>query len=362
MIRSYRRFLSVALICIGFYGSGQAAPITFSTFTNPHPVMGPGTIGFTYAGNKFVGTVLQNGTGSLYSTDLSGGNVQVFAPTVSLSSTTQEHYIAASFGLGGFPNGDIYAANSNGITHITNNGLSSNSFVTGLSGDVRGITFDTIGSFGGDMLVTTDAGNVYRVTSGGSAGLLANVGEPVEGLDVAPLGNNFSTFDGQLIVASEGSGMLRAVSSGGVVTVLANTGSTGGPVIVPSAEELTFVPLNLGASGSPLEGLYSANYTPDVQFAAGSQFNGRQGHIIVTSESGLSIGQVHDVAWNGSQFVVTQVGMLPNQPEDGIFITPKMVQAPEPGTLSLIAAGTAIVALGSYWRRRKAALFRAIVH
>ncbi len=357
MIRSFRALLLVAVICIGLHGPAQAAPINFSTFTNPHPPMpvAAGTVGFTYAGNKFVGTVLGTGAGLIYSTNLTGGNVQVFAPTVSLTSSTQEHFVAASFGLGGFPNGDIYAADSNGIIHITNNGTSSNSFVTGLGGEVRGITFDTIGTFGGDMLVTTDAGNVYRVPSSGSPSLLASVGENVEGLDVAPLGNNFSTFDGQLIVAAEGSGWLRAISPGGVVTVLANTGSSGGPIIVPSAEELTFVPLNLGASGSPLEGLYSSNYTPDVQFASGSQFNALQGHIIVTSESGPSMGQVHDVAWNGSQFVVTQVGMLPNQPEDGIFVTPRMIQAPEPGTISLIGAGLGVLALRAIWRRPRAA-------
>jgi hypothetical protein len=345
-------------------GIAQAAIVNFTTFTNPHPVMSPadGTIGFTYAGNKFVGSVLLNGTGSLYSTDLTGGNVQVFAPSVSLNSISGEHYVAASFGLGGFPNGDVYAANSNGIMHITNNGASSNPFVIGLAGEVRGITFDTVGTFGGDMLVTTTSGSVYRVNSSGAPSLLANVGEDVEGLDVAPLGANFSTFDGDLIVASEGSGYLRAISSSGVVTLLGNGGSTGGPITVPSAEELTFVPLNLGASGSPLEGLYSSTYTPNVQFANGSQFNGMQGSIIVTSEAGPSMGQVHEVSWNGSQFVVTQIGMLPNQPEDGIFVTPTMVQAPEPGTLSLIATGLATVAFGTCWRRRKGAARCAITN
>ena len=220
-----------------------ARAANFSTvFTDPHPLLSEGTIGFAYAGNKFVGSVQRDGTGALYSTDLVGGNVQLFAPTVILApNPSSEHFVSSSLGLGGFPSRDVYVANSNGVMHITNDGTSSNLFVTGLIGDVRGITFDGVGTFGNDMLITTNVGSVYRVNSAGTPTLLASVGEDTEGLDVAPLGNNFSVFDGQLIVASEGSGTLRAISSAGVVTPFAS---------VASAEELSFVPLNLGASGN----------------------------------------------------------------------------------------------------------------
>jgi hypothetical protein len=357
MIRLGKASLIIAAISYSICGSAQAAIVNFNTFTSPPVSMTAGdTVGFTFAGNKFVGSIYVNGTGSLYSTDLTGGNAQPFAPSVSLTGTSSaEHFVAASFGLGGFPNGDIYAADGSSITHITNNGASSNTFVSGLGGEVRGITFDQIGTFAHDMLVTTNAGNVYKVNSSGSATLLANVGEDVEGLDVAPLGNNFSTFDGDLIVASEGSGMLRAISPSGGVTPLSN--GSGSPVIIPSAEELTFVPLNLGLSGGSLEGLYGSNYGADnVQKANENQFLGMQGDIIVTGELN---GNVSQVQWTGSQFVVTSVGSFgsypPNQPEDGIFVTPTILQAPEPGTLSLIVAGLAIATIGTYWRRRKAA-------
>ncbi len=347
MLRSFNVFFVFVAV---FYGlSDTAWAVTFNTFTSPPPSMTLGNaVGFTYAGNEFVGSIYLNGTGSLYSTDLNGGNRQPFAPSVSLNSSTGEHYLSASFGLGGFPNGDIYAANGTSITHITNNGASSNTFVSGLTGDVRGITFDLVGTFGNDMLVTTSAGEVYKVNSAGVATPLANVGEDVEGLDVAPLGNNFATFDGQLIVASEGSGMLRAISASGVVTPLSN--GTGSPVLIPSAEELTFVPLDLGASGGTLEGLYGSNYGADnVQKANENQFLGLQGDIIVTGELN---GNVSDVHWNGSQFVVSPVGSFgsypSNQPEDGIFVTPAMI-APEPPSLALAAAG--LIALLA-WRVR----------
>ncbi len=211
------RNLCLTLILSALVGavSSSAGAANFSTvFTDPHPLLSEGTIGFAYAGNKFVGSVQRDGTGALYSTDLVGGNVQLFAPTVVLApNPSSEHFVSSSLGLGGFPNRDVYVASANGVMHITNNGTSSNQFVTGLIGDVRGITFDGIGTFGNDMLITTNVGSVYRVDSAGTPSLLASVGEDTEGLDVAPLGNNFSVFDGQLIVASEGSGTLRRLAA-----------------------------------------------------------------------------------------------------------------------------------------------------
>lgn len=345
MSRTLQLFGSFALL---FALSANASAVTFNIFTDPHPPMTQGTVGFTYAGNKFVGSVLQNGVGSLYSTDLTGGNVQPFAPAVSLTSSTAEHFVAASFGLGGFPTSDIYTADGPNIVHVTNNGASSNTFVTGLSGEVRGITFDLQGTFGNNMLVTTSAGNVYQVNSAGVPSLLANVGEDVEGLDVAPLGANFSSFDGQLIVASEGSGFIRAISPGGVVTIL-NNGSLAGPIVINSAEELTFVPLNLGVSGSPLEGLYGANYTQNVLKADGNEFLGMQGDVIITSEIG---GQVRNLHWNGTKFIVTQIGSFPNQPEDGIFVTPQMLSLTTPEPSSAVLAGLGLFAMLVCARRR----------
>jgi hypothetical protein len=120
------RILKASLLIIVFcalYSAAQA--VTFNTFTNPHPQMAAneGTVGFTFAGNKFVGSVLKNGPGSLYSTDLNVGNVQLFAPTVSLNSSSGEHFVAASYGLGVFPLDDIYAADGPNIVHITNIGI-----------------------------------------------------------------------------------------------------------------------------------------------------------------------------------------------------------------------------------------------
>src|SRR5437867_2212437 len=192
MARSRASQVTALLAVVGLCGlmsmlTESAESVTFTVFTDPHPVVSGGTIGFAYAGNKFVGSVEGDGPNLLYSTDLNGGSVALFAPSVSLdASPAGEHFVASSLGLGGFPSRDIYVAEGTGIRHITNDGTSDDVFVSGLASNVRGILFDAIGTFGHDMLVTTDAGHVYRIDSGGVATLLATIGPDTEGLDIAP--------------------------------------------------------------------------------------------------------------------------------------------------------------------------------
>jgi hypothetical protein len=322
-----------------------SAALVLNPFTDPHPLLSGGTIGFTYAGNKFVGSVQADGAGNvLYSTDLTGGNVQLFAPTVNIpsGSPSSEHFVASSLGLGGFPSRDVYVAAGNDIIHIDNAGATGGSFLTSpLASPVRGILFDAIGTFGHEMLVTTSGGQVYRVNSAGNPSLLASVGEDTEGLDVAPLGAGFGAFDGQLIVASEGSGLIRAISPAGVVTPLTT---------VSSAEELTFVPLNLGVTGDPVEGFYGANYTPNVLKGAASEFTGFLGDAIVTGELTHLVNRIH---WNGSSFDVSTIGNFPDQPEDGIFVTAAIIH-PTPDQPPGLALFGALMAMLLWVRRRHA--------
>jgi hypothetical protein len=354
----------LASVAMALGMAGQSGALTLNVFTNPHPTMCCGTIGFAYIGDGFVGSVQTDGLNVLYRTDLNGGSVQVFAPTVAIASNpSSEHFVASSLGLGGFPNRDVYVASGAGIVHIDHAGASGSPLITSVDGvpgsvlgaPVRGILFDAIGTFGNDMLVTTTSGQIYRIDSTGAATLLASVNEDTEGLDIAPLGA-FGPYSGQLIVASEGSGLLRAITTTGIVTVI----NPNNPI--PGAEELTFVPLNLGASGNPVEGFYGADYTPDVVKGNADQFTSMLGDIIVTGEFSHIVWNVH---WDTTILapVNTNIGSFPNQPEDGIFVTAAIINpcerdqvcnVPEPDSLALLAAALLACAIGvGVSRRRK---------
>ncbi len=65
------------------------------------------------------------------------------------------------------------------------------------------------------------------------------------------------------------------------------------------------MPLDLGASGSPVEGLYEANWTINVLRAERNQFLPCKGDVIVTSEIGdRRISRVH---WNPSFDIILKV-------------------------------------------------------
>ena len=176
------------VLALAFGLAGWAAPadanLTFTTFvTGPSiaaAVGGNSTIGFAYAGNKFVGSVYFNT--QLYQTNLSGTGVTTFgAPVAAFAGG--ETYVSSSLGIGGFGPRDVFAGNesSGSVYRFANNGSSQSLFVSGLSGGVRSIAFDPYGLYGNQMIVATGLGNVYTVSNAGVATLLAAVGADTEG-------------------------------------------------------------------------------------------------------------------------------------------------------------------------------------
>jgi len=338
-MKTLLKFCGITLAVAAF--SGQAvASIPFSTFvsgTDLSTTLGnQSTIGFAYAGDKFVGSVyFGTNNNQLYSTDLSGGSVQKFgAPIVGFSG---EIYVTASLGIGGFGPRDVFAGSEaqGSVYRVAHDGSSQSLFVSGLVGGVRSIAFDPYGNYGHEMIVATNTGNVYKVDNAGSATLLANVGEDAEGLSFTP--QPFGSYAaGTLFVASEGSGTLRAISPGGSVSVA--VAGIGG------AEMVSFVPLNLGASGSSVEGFYAAAYPSDIQKADASQFLPYLGDAIVTSETGHQVWQIHYDTGTAA-FDVNQIGTFPAQPEDGIFVTTDLIRSavPEPTTSALMISSLFII-------------------
>ena len=294
-------------------------------------------IAFNFAGNKFVGSVY--GSGQLYSTDLTGGSVTPFGQPI--PGISGEVVMGAALGVnqGSWTPGDIYAGSEGGsqIYHFASTGGTPTLFATlpncgpNQGGSVRQIFFDPGSSFQGNMLVTTNSGNIFQITHTGSISCLKNLGEDTEGMDIAT--NAWGPYAGDLLVGSEGSGTIRLVSPSGQVTVVLSVGS------FPGAETISFVPLNLDPN-DPVQGFYVGNYPKDVQFAPASNFTGLLGDAIVTDEFGGSTAwDVHYDSSTGT-FTKTQFTFTGNQIsafEDGIFVSSQR-EASEPGYLEICKA------------------------
>jgi hypothetical protein len=344
-------FLLLSAAC----ASSSAATVNFSTFVSSGAINAvegqTNTIGFTYAGNKFVGSVYFGANNNqLYQTDLTGGNVQKFG-TPMPASTTDEVVLAASLGQAGFATGDIYAGSaSNGnLYHYSNAGGAPGLFATLPNGDVvKSILFDPGASFGGNMLVSTGSGRIYSITSAGVVTQITNIGTLAEGMDI--LGSNWGTLAGDLVVAAENANAIYLVDK----TTHAVVTSLGG---LQLAETVSFVPLNLGASGNPVEGFYVANYAVDIQKAAANQFATLTGDLIVTGETPNN-SPLYDIGFSGnalSPFVLKgQVGTLPLQSEDGIFVTAQRIDllgTPEPS--SVVLFGTLVLGFAFMVMRKR---------
>ncbi len=338
----------VLLACLSMTCFG--ATITFNTFVSSAAISAVegqnATIGFTYAGDKFVGSVYVGINNlQLYSTDLNGGSAQKFGAP--LPTGGGEIAVAGSLGQGGFAAGTVYAGTGGNIYRYADAGGSPSLFVSGLNGGVRGMLFDPGSSFGGKLLVVTTTGSIYSVTSTGVATLIASTGEDTEGLDIIPVGApGWGALGGDLVVTSEGSGKLRVITPGGAVI---DSGLT-----IPSLETVNFVPLDIGLSGNPLEGYYAASYPFNIQKVSASQFLAQSlgGHLLSTSEqSGGSTAW--DITYNGTSFAAAAyTGNLPAQAEDGVFVTAQRIAdtgAPEP--VSVVLLGCGILALGLARRR-----------
>jgi hypothetical protein len=324
------------------------AQISFNTFVQGGDLQAAlsnnATIGFSYAGDKFVGSVYYGANNNqLYQTDLTGGNVRTFGSAISGGSG--ELYVSSSLGLGGFGARDVFAGFENGssLAKISHDGSSTNSnFSSGFAGGVRSIAFDPYGQYGYKALVATHSGNIYTLDASGNNSLLTSIGEDTEGIAFSQQAfGNFAR--GTVFVGSEGSGAIRAITPDGHVTDLG--------VRVNSAEMLSFVPLNLGASGNPLEGFYAAAYPNNVVKADANQFTQFRGDLIVTGETDHQVTAIH---WDGTHFVTRNIGFLPAQPEDGIFVTADTITpVPEPETYAMMLLGLA--GLGTLAKCRKQA-------
>jgi hypothetical protein len=263
----YASCLSVLLGCTGAVAQVFTAPILnpISPVADTTKVLVTAPYCST-AAQPFAIYNITSGTPVLFS-DLSG---------IVNSSVCQEIFIAISPGLGGFPAGVVYAAYQTGtnvqVASIPGTGGPPTVFVTipGIpvpaADPVIGITFDQVGTFSNEMLVTTGTGQVFTISSTGTVDTHQITGEQCCGVElespkVAPLG--FGAYGGYLFATGESPSAVFAIQPG----TYAATALAAGPALTPRPEAVAFTDtpacsVNVGPLGVPatlIDAVYGAN-------------------------------------------------------------------------------------------------------
>ena len=248
--------LTAALLTLGSRGSvGVAdaadAPVTTVAWEQWQHV--PGVIDL--AGPRRDGRLVAAANGRLVLIDPATGTVSAYAPVYSVRAGP-ESYIALSPGLAvdgahcRFRRDDVYALDYSsplGVKRIARGTVSDLATIPGVT-TLTGIAFDTVGRFGHRLLVMglSEPGRT-RVSAVDCRGNVTSIGVVDIGLEggmaVAP--RDFGLFGGQLFAASEATGEIVAVSSGGLLSAVAPSGVEAGDDI--GVQGVGFVP----ARGTP---------------------------------------------------------------------------------------------------------------
>jgi LruC domain-containing protein len=242
------------------------------------------------------------------------GNISVFA---TLPTPYGETYLATSPGLGGFVAGDVYVSRDHQIYRIDGAGNVSlfttlPNYAPGQTEDVS-ITFDTVGTFNYDMIITHGVvGHIWHANAAsglypGLSGFLAfgGYGHDAEGPVVAPL--SFGPYGGCLLWA------VRTDNGGTVYAQCPGWPQNGKQpaFFVPTAESVHVVPQTLCTYGNSGGAFFSSGGSLDPANPSGiyayppEVFQGHEGALVVTSEfvsyAGPDVPSFTFIEWKPNQ-------------------------------------------------------------
>jgi hypothetical protein len=202
----------------------------------------------------------------------------------SLSGVTDEVKIATarSGGSGGFEVGELFVGNGvdGQIVRISADGSTVTNPWVDLPGASNGLMrgslyVDRTDVFGGDLIVATTNGEVWRVDSAGSATRVAAIGVHLEGLVTVPdAPARYGPLAGTILAGAENEGLLWAI---------APDGSVRSYDVDVQIEDIDIV--------TPYENFFGINFgTSSLIGASGDQFLPIAGDILLTQESVTSVG------------------------------------------------------------------------
>jgi hypothetical protein len=238
------------------------------------------------------------------------GTITTFANLPSTGNMCLARDVVVSPGLGGFQKNFVYAVQKQTIYRIPPAGGAATAFVTlpAINNSETSLTFDTVGTFGFNLIATDRLGKIYRITSSGVATLVVDLGHHIEGPQVAPTG--FAPFGGQLLATNDFTNSVFAVNASGVET----------PVVTyTQPESVEFVPSTVCEFQNSGGALFVESQTGNLvyEFPA-SDFTAIDDglHALVMTKA----GKIGVMSTNGSAVSVAdfQTGLQPEL-EDSIF-------------------------------------------
>ena len=171
---------------------------------------------------------------------------------------------------------DIFVTQGTAVYQVSGGSATLFATITGCQADHTGITFDHVGTFGYNMIVTCENGGVWEVDAARNPTLIADTMTNLEGPAVVPL--SFGTYSGQILVADEVAGQVHAIkNTGAVIHNVFNWPGAEAVLVIPTTQS-TYC--SGGAFFQAIE-----NFDTIYQYAP-ADFAGLGGNILVPSEFG----------------------------------------------------------------------------
>jgi fibro-slime domain-containing protein/RHS repeat-associated protein len=196
--------------------------------------------------------------------------------------------------LGGFRPGELFMGTDAAgvVARVSPDGASvQNPWVTlgGETGLPADLYVDRTGVYGGDLMVVTTEGGVWRVNSSGSATMVTNVGAALAAVTTIPDNpDRYGPWAGKILVGAKAQSVVYAIDAGG------NTDSY---TLGIQAEDIGLIPSQ--------ENFYGVDPAAGRLWGAPADaFTGMIGDVLVAQASPGVLSRIH---WSGTEFEVSQV-------------------------------------------------------
>jgi hypothetical protein len=307
---------TAALLAIALV-PGTAGAITLTPLGTPFNT--PIGIDYHQPSNKLVMSVnYPSGEPNNFELVAADGSRTPFSAVHGLTDELKIGSVRSSSCQGGFAAGELFTGNGvpGQIVRIGATGAPVlDPWVTlpGENGLMRGGLFqDRYCVAGGDLIVVTTVGNVWRITSAGVPTKLASLGVHLEGVTTIPNDpGRYGPWAGKILTGAEQQGLYWTIDP-------TNGAAASFPLGV-APEDVDLIPAN--------ENFFGVNFGGgQLMGANASEFCGMRGDILGTQESP---GNLYDIKWNGSTFVVTLIASVP-QWEHVTFAPAGLAEIPAP--------------------------------